>query len=452
MKNFLKIIVYLIFAAQAFPQSADSTFSDLRGMEDYDGNTHLFYRFYTRSGNDTSYSTNNSIYQYDIVNNKDNLFLLCSSYDWIIMSGSIDVEDFNFWNNDPAKYIYTGVQCGMDCAGYVKRFDSDYIGLEMFFFAQESKIEISKQNDSLIYSSANHYILKSTDGGWNWAVIDSLSYLTFRTLFPYNDQILFADNGQGILLKSTDGGKTFKLADTSKIEYHNNVNFFYDKDSAHIYRVQSFHYTGAKSNLFVSGSSGDSSSWYEKYSSGNSIFASIDYSKSGVIYLADGKNLLVSDNFGTSFQNFKTLDSDIVGIYKKPNSEILYAATQRDLLEITKESVKSIKHVVVGVNKGKNNSPGKFILSQNYPNPFNPSTTISYTIPEREFVTIKVYDILGRLVSTLVNEEKSAGTYNVEFTTNHLQPTTNDRLSSGIYFYQLKAGDNFRIKKMILLK
>jgi len=100
----------------------------------------------------------------------------------------------------------------------------------------------------------------------------------------------------------------------------------------------------------------------------------------------------------------------------------------------------------------ENNNISTFSLSQNYPNPFNPSTKIKFTVPsviasgvkQSELVTLNVYDILGREVSTLVNEEKPAGEYEVEF---------NGRdLPSGIYFYKLKAGKYIQTKKMILLK
>ena len=90
--------------------------------------------------------------------------------------------------------------------------------------------------------------------------------------------------------------------------------------------------------------------------------------------------------------------------------------------------------------------PKEFLLQQNYPNPFNPSTSIQYAISSTQFVTLKVYDLLGREVATLVNEEKPAGSYNVEFTINNLQ------LSTGIYFYRLQAGNYVETKKMILLK
>jgi len=85
-----------------------------------------------------------------------------------------------------------------------------------------------------------------------------------------------------------------------------------------------------------------------------------------------------------------------------------------------------------------------FKLSQNYPNPFNPTTSLQYAIGIRQFVILKVYDLLGREVATLVNEEKPAGEYEVEF--------NGSKLPSGIYFYSLRAGEFTDTRKMILLK
>ena len=86
----------------------------------------------------------------------------------------------------------------------------------------------------------------------------------------------------------------------------------------------------------------------------------------------------------------------------------------------------------------------KFILLQNYPNPFNPTTKIRYQIPEESFVTIKVYDVLGNEITSLVNEQKPAGSYEVDF--------NGTGLPSGVYFYQLRAGNYVDTKKMILMK
>ena len=99
----------------------------------------------------------------------------------------------------------------------------------------------------------------------------------------------------------------------------------------------------------------------------------------------------------------------------------------------------------VGIFDDKNNpAPQKFSLEQNYPNPFNPSTTINYLIPELSFVTLKVYDVLGNEIATLVNEEKLSGQYEIDFDATGIP--------SGIYFYRLKAGSYSATKKMLYLK
>ena len=89
-------------------------------------------------------------------------------------------------------------------------------------------------------------------------------------------------------------------------------------------------------------------------------------------------------------------------------------------------------------------APSVFSLSQNYPNTFNPSTIISFSIPQTGFVSLKIYDVLGNEVATLVNKEKPAGEYEIEF--------DGVGLTSGVFFYQLKAGSFLQVKKMILLK
>jgi hypothetical protein len=95
-------------------------------------------------------------------------------------------------------------------------------------------------------------------------------------------------------------------------------------------------------------------------------------------------------------------------------------------------------------------SPIEFELEQNYPNPFNPSTSIQYAITSTQFVTIKVYDILGKEVATLVDEYKPAGSYKVDF--NNVETLHATSLPSGVYFYALQAGNFVESKKMILLK
>jgi hypothetical protein len=88
--------------------------------------------------------------------------------------------------------------------------------------------------------------------------------------------------------------------------------------------------------------------------------------------------------------------------------------------------------------------PNDYILYQNYPNPFNPTTTINFSVPKQSNITIKIYDALGRELNTLINGEKSAGNYSIEFNSSNLP--------SGIYFYRLKTAEFMQTKKMILLK
>jgi hypothetical protein len=90
----------------------------------------------------------------------------------------------------------------------------------------------------------------------------------------------------------------------------------------------------------------------------------------------------------------------------------------------------------------------KFSLEQNYPNPFNPSTVIKYTMPSPEIVTIKLYDVIGSEVATLLNEYKEAGIYSLNFASSELK----NKIGSGIYFYTIKAGQFTQTRKMVILK
>jgi hypothetical protein len=93
---------------------------------------------------------------------------------------------------------------------------------------------------------------------------------------------------------------------------------------------------------------------------------------------------------------------------------------------------------------GDANIAVKFSLSQNYPNPFNPVTNLQFSIANSQLTVLKVYDVLGREVATLVNEQKLPGTYAVQFNANNL--------ASGVYFYRLQAGQFSDTKKLLILR
>ncbi|HPN37313.1 MAG TPA: choice-of-anchor J domain-containing protein [Melioribacteraceae bacterium] len=169
-------------------------------------------------------------------------------------------------------------------------------------------------------------------------------------------------------------------------------------------------------------------------------------------------NISTTDNQPTSFTNLRTLgfaasDSGwnkyVIDLnpYKDSN---LYLAFQEvlsdnvnygdafflDLVQITDE--------YTSVENDPNNLPNYCTLNQNFPNPFNPTTNISFSIPKLCYVTFKVFDILGKEVITLINEELNAGNYTKTF------DATN--LGSGVYFYKLQAGNFSETKKMILMR
>lgn len=88
--------------------------------------------------------------------------------------------------------------------------------------------------------------------------------------------------------------------------------------------------------------------------------------------------------------------------------------------------------------------PTTYTLNQNYPNPFNPSTTINYYLPKDGVVTLKVFDVLGKEVATLINEHKLAGKHSINFNASNL--------ASGIYFYRINVNEYAETKKLILMK
>ncbi|OGU77633.1 MAG: hypothetical protein A2W11_08220 [Ignavibacteria bacterium RBG_16_35_7] len=611
MKKFL--LIALLFISNLFSQQTSLVFSELKGIEDQSYNTQLFYRLYGYWENSFSFEERNDIYRLDLENNIDTIFLVDYSYYYPFLGGSsVRVYDFDFWNNNYSEYVYCFVSGGFFTESPVTqilRFDSDggYMNISRFASA-----EISEQNDSLVYGT-NGYFVKSTDGGRNWEELGTNFGLI--ALSPFNDSVLFG-LGDGGLLKSDNGGNSFFIVDTNKSNWpdYNNIygDILFDKDSLHVYR---FYQNGSSYNLSVSNNEGNAFSWGLKYSSFQKIFISVDYSQTGSIYLADGKYIYHSTDFGLTFNEYKVLDRKIVGIYKKPNSDKLYAATKYDLYEITLDTTIVIKHLpidpdlfnwyplavgnkwiydyeffgdtletgtivqevtgdtiinnqqyfilnnssnyirvdsltgriyrafsfagileenlftdltldvgdtlsydstdfrsltvlseqsfyqwnlntrirffddfgisivhnysfvkgiglfdelwwelvgshvtlrgcvidgivygdttTVGVNDPPE-QPKEFSLSQNYPNPFNPTTNIGFRIANFGFVSLKVFDVLGREVATLVNEEKQPGEYDVEFNASHL--------SSGIYFYKLQTENYSSIKKMLMIK
>jgi len=138
------------------------------------------------------------------------------------------------------------------------------------------------------------------------------------------------------------------------------------------------------------------------------------------------------DYSGLSLLNNKTIV--MTGGFSSPGYNTNFSPIDSTItIELTTTDVKTDNLVI-----------NKFELSQNYPNPFNPTTVISYSIPKSSHVLVKVYDVLGREVETLVSKNQEVGSYKVTFDASSL--------SSGIYFYKMSAGEYTSIKKMMLIK
>jgi len=103
-----------------------------------------------------------------------------------------------------------------------------------------------------------------------------------------------------------------------------------------------------------------------------------------------------------------------------------------------------VKSSVTSAHEKSTSTPEQFILHQNYPNPFNPTTTIRFSLPQRQYVTLKVFDVLGREVATLVNAQITAGVHSIVFDSNGL--------ASAVYFYRLETGHFVETRKLILLR
>ncbi len=443
MKIILLFLSIIIFSV-SYSQTKNYTISELKGMEDQQGNTNLFYRLYNYSGNNVDFTESNSVYRFNLYSKLDTLFILASYTHNQNMDFGSYVNGFKLWNNDPAKYIYYGSIPGTETFGFIKRFDVFPNIHGVSWYSDGLDVEISKQNDSLLYASIPQ-LVKSTDGGRNWYLADSTNNYYLVSLNPFDDKIIYAIDRNGYLTISKDSAKNFEVVDTAK-SFVNQIatSFFFDSDSVHIYRIS---YAYGNPYFSVSDNNGEANSWTKKYSSTNNIYISIDDSVSGTLYLADGNKILMSTDYGNTFNDYKTLDSTIVGIYKKPSSDLLYAATKYDIFEINSSSIKSIKHLITSIDDNGDKVPNEFSLFQNYPNPFNPSTTIKYQIPKAGLVKLKVYDALGREVARLVNEVQSPGNYSVQFGNN-----SNIGLTSGVYFYKLTEGNYILTRKMILMK
>jgi hypothetical protein len=250
-----------------------------------------------------------------------------------------------------------------------------------------------------LFAASNNGVFLSTNNGASWDSVNTGlpgRWPTEADCFAVNGTNLFVGtNGSGIFL-STNNGASWDSVNTGLTDRY--VTSLQSVDATHLL-------AGTKSNgVFLSTNNGGD-------------WTPIDFGLTNlnVFCLAFDGTYLYAGTGGNSIQGG--------GVWRRPLSEIT-----------------GIKEVV------SNQLPHNYLLQQNYPNPFNPTTIINYTVPKTGLVVIKVYNILGKKITTLVNGEKSAGNYTVKLSAERY------RLSSGIYFYRMTSGNFVETKKMILMK
>jgi len=290
-------------------------------------------------------------------------------------------------------------------------------------------------------------LMRTTDGGFSWELIN----------FSKFDDIWFIDkdlgwglshtlNGfdiNGIVSKTTDGGYTWIPVLQDSLDLLIDIIFLDNNLGVAVGGDASRNYTG-KNNFLITMDGG--ANWQKKsFDLKFHRIQFLNYSKAVATVVENGiDKIILTKDAGISWEDqfvFSYGDFDGLGRISFIDSTTGWiGGTFSTLLKTTNGGVTFIE------DENNFTQPKDFLLKQNYPNPFNPSTSIQYAISSTQFVTLKVYDLLGREVATLVNEEKPAGSYNAQFTINNVQ------LSSGIYFYKLQAGSFVETKKMILLK
>lgn len=237
-----------------------------------------------------------------------------------------------------------------------------------------------------IYLSDSGYIYKTINSGANWVIINVNPDITFRDIGFINTSTGYAIGLNGKVIKTTNQGSNWQ-----------EISF------------------GTTSSLY-----------------------SIKFTNGLIGYLTKDIGVLKTNDGGNSWQEVLQQGNDTLLSVYFLNPEVGYVGG-------TKGKVfKTTTGGVIGINQISGEVPTEFLLDQNYPNPFNPTTNIKFAIPKSAFVRLAVYDMLGREVESLVNQQMTPGTYEVNW--NAL------KFSTGIYMYRLVTNDFQMVKKMSLIK
>jgi photosystem II stability/assembly factor-like uncharacterized protein len=299
------------------------------------------------------------------------------------------------------------------------QYDQDDITHYEFIDINLTSFAISGNN--VVWATDGNRVFLATSN-YSFYDVNNLPNNSILNLYGSSDSNeVFLVTGAGIY-QSRDTGSSW-----TQILNHN-ISYFRANKSGSFFAA-------TVSGLFISSDKGVT---WNKRGFENITIKNVEFGESNTVVVNSNQGLFLSNNLGESWSviNSNLPDSIITSITINKNGYLFVVVDNKIYRSIkTVQNVTDMNSFVVA---------NDFKLSQNYPNPFNPNTRIKYSILNGGAVSLKIYDILGREIETLVNGYQNPGSYEVEFTPRSL--------SDGVYFYRLQAGDRSLIKKMIYLK
>lgn len=437
-------------------------------MEDSEGVTQLFYRIYDyrvfdclNSEGETMHSVHphsNNVFHLNTQTSSDSLKFRDYYEPWCLdMYYSQSIGSFDFYNNNPDDWL---TEIRAYCGWGISNKHDDYFQFAIPCLIKRKSYAKNARNNtrSFFLSPNNDSLYIKWDGGVTiplgsspetWPsfeqggeyygrfehFVDSVKIpYTLIAIHPLTDSLYYVTDKAGKLYISEYYSSNFILANSSS--YYSDL--FFDPDNTHIYSLSN------DSSLLVSDNLGRKNSWTTKNLPSSSRIIENDRGTSGNIFSADTTHIYVSHDYGNTFDLYFETEHEITGLYKKPNSEILYVLTKEELFIVDDGMKSTLKTLPVSNELEPNSQPNEITLFQNYPNPFNPSTIISYQLPVSGLVKLDVFDMLGRKVANLVDGRIPAGLHEVTFNA--------QGLSSGMYFYRLEANGVTETKRLTIIK
>ncbi len=338
-------------------------------------------------------------------------------------------------------------------------FLSGTSGLDLTYTNWSTPYVMDKTNPQVLYCGT-YKIFKSVNGMQSWSVISpdltnghtqNLGTITTVDVAKSNPNVIYCGTDDANVWVTTNGGTGWTKINTG-LPYNWVTRVTIHKDSANVCYVALSGYKVDSLGVHLFKTTNYGSSWFSV--SGNLPNAPvndilIDPLASSYLYAATDVGVMASTNYGANWSVPTTgIPSSV------PCLDLTFHTGTRKLVVWThgRSAFSTILPSPVGLIN-HNEIVKDFLLNQNYPNPFNPVTTISYTLPKQAFVTLKIYDIKGRLVRTLISSMQGIGNYKAEF--------DGTNLASGVYFYKLTANPSDRkeqsdgytnTKRMILVK